>query len=183
MDLSETQSQGNEWLFIDYLKSNMSDDLHQALVEYKLSSDIGYIICFVMIDEFEQIVYSHENAGNLTLDEYDAIMAEIADQYGGVTFVQENILDIQSYWKQVVLESPVYYVSYAVSGISAINLYTVAQENQEVARECLRKLMEEPLVEEGFLANIQNAGISEPFDEGVYLRLMQRYSQIVGEII
>lgn len=183
MDLSETQSQSNEWLFIDYLKSNFSENLYQALVEYKLSSDIGYIICFVMIDEFEEKVYSDKNAGNLTLEEYDAIMAEVAENYGGLTFVQENILDIQSYWKQVVLESPVYYVSYAVSGIAAINLYTVAQENEDYARECFRKLMEEPVEDEGFLANIQSAGISGPFEEGVYLRLMQRYSQIVGEII
>lgn len=183
MDLSETQSQSNEWLFIDYLESNLSENLYQALVEYKLSSDIGYIICFVMIDEFEEKVYSNENAGNLSLEQYDGMMAEIAENYGGLTYIQENILDIQSYWKQVVLESPVYYVSYAVSGIAAVNLYTVAQEDDDAARECLRKLMEEPLAEEGFLANIQSAGISGPFDEGVYLRLMQRYSQIVGEII
>lgn len=183
MDLSETQSQGNEWLFLDYLETNMTEDLYQALVEYKLSTDIGYIICFVMIDEFEEKVYSGENAGNLTMEEYDAIMEEIAEAYGGLAFIEENILDIQSYWKQVVLESPVYYVSYAVSGIAAINLYTVAQEDDDVARECFRKLMEEPVEDEGFLVNIQNAGISGPFDEGVYLRLSQRYNKIVGEII
>lgn len=183
MDLSETQSQSNEWLFVDYLESNMTSDLYRALSEYKLSSDIGYIICFVMIDEFEERVYSREDAGNLTLEQYDAIMAEIADAYGGLTFIEENILDIQSYWKQVVLESPVYYVSYAVSGIAAINLYTVAQEDQDAARECYRKLMEEPVEDEGFLVNIQNAGLSGPFDEGVYQRLRYRYTDIADEII
>ena len=183
MDLSETQSQSNEWLFVDYLQDELSEELYQSLAEYKLSTDIGYIICFVMIDEFEEQVYADENAGSLTLEEYDAIMAQIAENYGGLTFIQENILDIQSYWKQVVLESPVYYVSYAVSGIAAINLYTVAQENDDTARECFRKLMEEPVEDEGFLTNIQSAEISGPFDEGVYLRLMQRYSRIEGEII
>lgn len=183
MDLSETQSQSNEWLFVDYLESQMSSDLYCALSEYKLSSDIGYIICFVMIDEFEEKVYSQENAGNLSLEEYDAIMEEIAEAYGGLTFIQENILDIQSYWKQVVLESPVYYVSYAVSGIAAINLYTMAQQDEAAARECFRKLMEEPVEDEGFLVNIENAGFSGPFDEEVYRQLMYRYTGFPGEII
>jgi oligoendopeptidase F len=183
MDLSETQSQSNEWLFVDYLQSVMSEELYRALVEYKLSSDIGYIMCFVMIDEFEEKVYSQDNAGNLSLEEYDAIMAEIAEAYGGVDFIQENILDIQSYWKQVVLESPVYYVSYAVSGIAAINLYTMAQQDETAARESLRKLMEEPVEDEGFLVNIQNAGLSGPFDEEVYRQLMYRYTGVPGEII
>lgn len=183
MDLSETQSQGNEWLFVDYLKTNMTEDLYQALVEYKLSTDIGYIICFVMIDEFEEKVYSGERAGNLSMEEYDAIMAEVAEAYGGLEFIQENILDIQSYWKQVVLESPVYYVSYAVSGIAAINLYTEAQANQAAARECYRKLMEEPVEDEGFLVNIQNAGLTGPFEASVYQRLKYRYTDIVDEII
>ena len=83
----------------------------------------------------------------------------------------------------MVLESPVYYVSYAVSGIAAINLYTMAQQDETAARESLRKLMEEPVEDEGFLVNIQNAGLSGPFDEEVYRQLMYRYTGVPGEII
>ncbi len=176
MDLSETQSQGNEWMFINSLKDSMSQELHRAVAEYKLSSDLGYIICFVMIDQFEETVYTHGNAGNLTLAEYDAIMEGIAEDYGGMDFIEGNILDIQSYWKQVVLESPVYYVSYAVSGIAAINLYTIAQEDRQVALEIYRKLMEEPVEDGGFLENIVGAGLSGPFEETVYQELLYPYA-------
>lgn len=175
MDLAETQSQGNEWLFIQYLESRLEEDVYRCIAEYKLLSDIGYIICFVMIDEFEQQVYSHENAGDLTEEEYDAIMEGVAEQYGGIDFVSENILDIQAYWRQVVLESPVYYISYAVSGIAAINLFTIAQEDEAEARACYLRLQEEPLEEEGFLANIQHAGLTGPFEETVYMEICERY--------
>lgn len=175
MDLAETQSQGNEWLFTHFMQSQLEEAVYQSVVEYKLQNDMGYIICFTMVDEFEQQVYSHEKAGNMTEAEYDAIMESVAQRYGGIDYVCDNILDVQTYWRQVVLESPVYYISYAVSGIAAINLFIMAQEDSQLARQCYVKLQEEPLEEEGFLANIQNAGLSGPFTETVYQKIYERY--------
>lgn len=177
MDLAETQSQGNEWLFIHFLNSQMDEELYEAIAEYKLFSDIGYIICFVMVDEFEQQVYTHENAGNLTEDEMDAIMEEIAENYGGIRYIDQTILDIQGYWRQVVLESPVYYVSYAVSGITALNLFTMAQEDETHARQCYIKLQEEQSEDREFLESIHSAGLSGPFEEDVYEQICGRYEK------
>lgn len=175
MDLSETQSQGNEWMFIHFLQKCVDPQMYQAIVEYRLINDASYILCFVMIDQFEEQVYTHPNAGNLTLEEYEAIMDEVAEDYGGIDMISENILDIQSYWKYVVLESPVYYISYAVSGISAINLFTVAEQDEALAKEIYRRLMEEPVEGEGFLVNITEAGLAGPFDRTVYEQLYKRY--------
>ncbi len=175
MDLSETQSQGNEWMYIHFLQKCVDPQMYEAIVEYRLISDASYILCFVMIDQFEEQVYTHPNAGNLTLEEYEAIMDEVAEDYGGIDMISQNILDIQSYWKYVVLESPVYYISYAVSGISAINLFTIAEEDEALAKEIYCRLMEEPLEGEGFLANITAAGLAGPFDKTVYEQLYHRY--------
>lgn len=177
MDLAETQSQGNEWLFTHFMQTQLDADVYECLTAYKLLTDLGYIVCFIMVDEFEQQVYSHENAGNLTEDEYDAIMEEIAQQYGGIDYVTENMLDVQTYWRQVVLESPVYYISYAVSGITAINLFTMAQEDEDAAIASYIRLQEEPLEDAGFLANIRYAGINGPFDKSVYEKLCSRYEK------
>ena len=177
MDLAETQSQGNEWLFIHFLKSHLPYDEYECIAENKLYTDLGYIICFVMIDQFEQMVYTHKNAGNLTLEEYETLMETVAEDYGGIDFVTDEILDVQRYWKMVVLESPVYYISYAVSGLAAINLFTAAESDEENARQMYMKLIEEPIVEAGFLGNIQNAGLSGPFEETVYEQLVERYAK------
>ena len=177
MDLAETHSQGNEWLFVHYLKSCLPYDEYECIAENKLYTDLGYIICFVMIDQFEQMVYTHENAGDMTLEEYETIMETVAEDYGGIDFVTDEILDIQRYWKMVVLESPVYYISYAVSGLAAINLFTVAEADEESARQMYIKLIEEPVEDAGFLGNLQNAGFTGPFEEAVYEQLMERYTK------
>lgn len=177
MDLSETQSQGNEWMFIHYMRDNMSSEAHRTLADYCMSSDARRILCFVMIDQFEQQVYSHPNAGSLTLEKYDAMMEQIALDYGGIEQIEEYVTDIQAYWKQVVLESPVYYISYAVSGVAALDLYAIAENDSDRAWEIYRKLMEEPLEGEGFLANISTAGLRGPFDETVYAQIHSRYGK------
>lgn len=177
MDLCETQSQGNEYLFIHQLRNQMSADMYNVLADFKLINDIGNIIIFVMIDAFEEKVYTHKNAGNLTLEQYDALMEEVAKDYGGLDFVEENIGDVQGYWKQVVLESPVYYISYAVSAVASINLFTLAQQDETAARESYRMIVEEVEEEKGFLWNIQQAGLAGPFEETVYKSLWERYAK------
>ncbi len=175
MDLSETQSQGNEWLFTRFLKEQVPADVYDVLVEYKLVSDMGNIICFSMIDEFEQQVYASDRAGDMTVAQYDAIMESVAESYGGIDYITENIMDVQLYWKYVVLESPVYYISYAVSGVSAINLFTVAEADMDKAFEIYIRLIEEPQEDGGFLDNIRYAGLTDPFEETVYRQLHERY--------
>lgn len=177
MDLAETQSQGNEWLYTKFLQNHLENDLYIGLVEYKMLSAIGDIIAFVMIDEFEQQVYYHENAGELTLWQYNNIMKNVAESYGGIDYITENIMDIQMYWKYVVLESPVYYISYAVSGVAALNLFAIAEEDEALARGIYCKLLEEPLEDDGFLGNISSAGLSGPFAEDVYIAVCDRYGK------
>ena len=130
MDLSETQSQGNEWMYMYFLRKCSDPQIYQAMLNYKMLTEISYIMAFVMIDQFEEQVYSHPNAGNLTLKEYDAIMTQVARDYGGIEMISSHVMDIQDYWKSVVLESPVYYVSYGVSSLASINLFTMAEQDE-----------------------------------------------------
>lgn len=175
MDLSETQSQGNEWMYMYFLRKCSDPQIYQAMLDYKMLTDISYILAFVMIDQFEEQVYSHPNAGNLTLKEYDAIMTQVARDYGGIEMISSHVMDIQHYWKSVVLESPVYYVSYGVSSLASINLFTMAEQDEAAAKEAYRKLMEEPQEGKGFLGNITYAGLEGPFDETVYRKIYSYY--------
>lgn len=176
VDLCETQSQGNEWLFVNFMKDQLNSKMFEAFENYKMASDTAYIIGYVMVDEFEERVYSHENAGNLTVEEYNAIMAEVAEPYGGIDYISNNIIDIQTYWKQVVVESPLYYVSYAVSAMASIDLYAVSQQDPEQAWSIYTRLIQEADEEKGFLGNIQQAGLTGPFEESVYQYLAEKYA-------
>ncbi len=171
LDLAETQSQSNEWLFLSYLDEEMNNKLHNTAVDYKLYSDLVTIILCVIIDDFEEQVYTHPNVAKLTSFDLDQIMVQVCEKYGGIAFIENYATDIQNYWRMVVVEQPVYYISYGVSAIAAIDVFTIAEEDYEQAVEIYRTLIEEVDLEEGFLGNIQNAELDGPFDEDVYVKL------------
>lgn len=171
LDLAETQSQGNEWLFMSYLENEMQKSLYNVTVDYKMYENLCTILLSVIVDEFEEQVYTHPDISGLTSADLDAIMAEVCESYGGIEFISSVAADIQSYWRLVVIEQPVYYISYGVSAISAFNIFTIADEDYQEAVRIYCSLIENVDPEEGFLGNIQNAGLDGPFDDEVYIKL------------
>lgn len=176
MDLAEVQSQGNEFLFLSYLKDDMPENLYEVLVSYRMYSDIAQNLICVIVDEFEERVYKHPDISNLTCEDLDAIMEDVCKSYGGIGKINGTITNIQSYWRMVVVEQPVYYISYAVSSLAAMSIYTTGTENYEQAIEVYRQLIEEVDIEQGFLGNLSAAGISSPFEEKVYKVLYDMFA-------
>ena len=66
------------------------------------------------------------------------------------------------------MEAPVYYISYAVSSMAAISLYSVANEDMARGIEIYRGLVELEDYDAGFLAIIEEAGLPGPFRQDVY---------------
>ena len=95
-------------------------------------------------------------------------MDEVVSQYGDPEEINYVIGDLNTYWKMVVVEQPVYYISYAVSAVAAMDIYVTATENEEQAWTAYRALVEEMDPDAGFLKNLENAGIDGPFEEDVY---------------
>lgn len=176
MDLAEIQSQGNEWLFMSYMKDEMAAKLYNVAVNYNMYQNLCTILLSVLVDQFEQQVYTHPDIASLTSDDLDAIMAEVCENYGGIDFIGSVAADIQNYWRMVVVEQPVYYISYGVSAISAVNIFTIAQDDYQKAVEIYCNLNEKLDLEDGFLGNIKNAGLGGPFDDDVYVKLQEMYS-------
>ena len=122
-----------------------------------------------MVDEFEETVYSNAASLDGSVEQLEGFMAEICTRYGGEAFIKEYITDISSYWKYVVIESPVYYISYAVSGISAMSLYSQAASNYNAALETYQMFTAGELIEDAFLENLKKAGVPSPFEEKAYM--------------
>ena len=129
------------------------------------------LIC-LMVDEFEQIVYSTDLTG-FTAKDFDAIMNQVSLQYFPDGDVNEMLADVNNYWRMVVVDQPVYYISYAVSAVAAVSLYTVSEDDYDGAMAAYQQLCEEPLEDEGFLGNILSAGLLSPFDETFYIQLSE----------
>ena len=172
LDLAEVQSQGNEWLFIRFVKDHMALNRYNAVVDYLLYEATATILISLMVDEFEQIVYSSDLTG-FTAKDFDAIMDQVSLRYYPEGDVSYMLTDMQYYWRAVVVEQPVYYISYAVSATAAIGLYTVSIADFDGALQIYHKLCTTPNLELGFLGNLQQAGLGSPFEVGFYQDLVQ----------
>lgn len=176
MDHDETQSQGNEMMFLAWLGNNIPANCAQgykALSKEKLANILVTICIATAVDEFEQAAYSGTYNG-LPVDEtnYDEVFSQIISTYGDV------ISQYGDYWTYVVFEQPAYYISYAMSALPCVELYTMARENFNTAKQAYFKLFtfsdnEEYVSEDGqvlktYAEILDYCGIHNPFDEQLY---------------
>lgn len=174
MDLAELHSQGNEWLFMNYVQNEMEPQVYEVVRDYKMYMDMCTILVSFMVDDFEERVYTTDVSGYTKAD-FDAVADEVCQAYGGAEFVANFLTDFQLYWRLVVMESPVYYVSYAMSDIAALNLYTIASQDTEKAYEIYTHLLKDVDMDLGFQENLKQVGLSGPFDSQVYEAIAKMY--------
>lgn len=170
LDLAETHSQGNEWMFLANVGNSMRKNEYSVITSYLTYNNLAMIMICLMVDEFEQKVYSTDISA-FTAADFDALMDSIVTQYFTLNYAAANLTDVNAYWRAVVVEQPIYYISYAVSVIAAMDLYTVATDDFAAAAEIYRKLCEEPIEDAGFLESISSVGLSGPFDEAFYKKM------------
>ena len=180
LDLAEVHSQANEWLFLKYLSGQTDARIYKTLTYYRMYEDLAGIIVQLCIDEFEERVYTHPDIASLTEADFDAIMKDVCRNYGGISFVEAYITDIQWYWRMVVLESPVYYVSYAVSCIAALDVYFIANSDYDRAVDVYCNLVEGVDEEGGFLTNLERAGLHGPFEPYIYEQIAAMAKRKIG---
>lgn len=145
-DLLETHSQGQEMLFIQYAK-NYIEGMPLDLVKTEFFVNSLYtIVLATQVNCFEQAVYLDSYTGygseeimadgTITADEYDDLFAAISIDFG----IEEDYR-VDHYWRYVTISSPCYYISYAVSGVNALQIYTkVDRQGFEAAKESYLKL-------------------------------------------
>ena len=131
-DLLEMHSQGNELLYLAYLKENANfTEVALNLVEtYTLVNMLYVIMAGMSIDAFEHAIYLNQydglNAdiimadGQITADEYDFLYKSICTEFGAVDVIGD-------YWQYgMTITSACYYISYSVSALSVLQLYEIA---------------------------------------------------------
>jgi oligoendopeptidase F len=149
-DLLEMHSQGNELVFLAYLKGQLGGE-DCAIIEVKQLIDMMTTIATALaVDTFEQSVYLNSidyygdapmsavaesimADGTITADEYDALFRDIIKDLG-VSSINPT------YWRYVTIGSPCYYISYSISAISVLQLYPKALEDFDAAKDSYLKL-------------------------------------------
>lgn len=179
-DLRETHSQANESLMLAFLKDYMTENEYEFVKYYNLYNNATMILVCSMVDEFEQRIYNLETMEGFTSADIDRIIEDVCNDYfaeqGGVTYVENNIADMKNYIRQVTINSPCYYISYATSLVTTLNVYADAVEDPAAAREVYRLLAEEACENsEGYEEALRYAGAASPFDEESFQTILELF--------
>jgi oligoendopeptidase F len=169
-DLCETHSQSNEFLFMNYCSDKLPKNVYRASMLYQLVNTCGTITLASIVDQFEQRVYSlsAEELEAMTVEDFDAIM-EAIKSYSEYKAVIDNFIDPCEYWKRVAVSSPIYYISYSVSAVASLNIYSMALEDTDAAYAAYRALVETGGIDEmGYVEALGAAGVISPFDENAH---------------
>ena len=190
-DLDETHSQGNEMMFLAYLKYALPDDfgkVYNQIKDDQLFNMLAITMLAMAVDEFEQAVYTNTYTGyedGIAPSQYDKLFEKIMHEYG----IDQSLNS--AYWRFVVIESACYYISYSTSAMASLQLYAMAMQdleengNLDATREKYYKLITftddeenahtdfvgDRVVDIGFGDTLKYAGLYSPFDEDFYIYL------------
>ena len=136
LDISEIQANGLQALFTNFYDEIYGGELGKKAASANLMDQLTNVMDGCIYDEFQREVYTHPD---MTLDEINKCYARIASEYGDETD------DENAYWWQYVshtFDSPLYYVSYATSGIAALQLWDNSQTDFKGACKTWREIID-----------------------------------------
>ena len=135
MDTCEVHSQGLESLAESYYGRLFGSGA--SLERYmRLLKCVGAILDGCMFNELQTRIY---DAGEVTVDEINTMMVELLEKYYDLTYTESSA---QGLWTSMThnFEAPMYYLSYAVSGMAALQILCKAEHNMDLAVDKYMKI-------------------------------------------
>lgn len=129
IDVGEIHSQGLEVLFTAYAGEMFGPEGGRAFYWSTISNMVSSVLDGCMYDEFQEAVYDDPD---LTLEEVNRLFKDISEEYG---YFYEEGEEESCFWVEVShnFQSPMYYISYATSALSALDLWLVSLEDRDRA--------------------------------------------------
>lgn len=153
LDLAEIHSQGLEVLMFqryDELYGTDSD-----LFEYaQLINLVDSILQGCVEDAFQQAVFENPD---LTLRQANELHGKLSEEYLGYPIYWEWV-DIHHHY-----ETPFYYISYATSAVSALELWKIARDDRDHALAVYDHLTQHT-INCSYLETLKDVGLSNPFE-------------------
>lgn len=153
IDLSEIHSNGLQALFISFYDEIYTDNADTA--EYlNLANLLENIIEGCLYDEFQRRIL--DTTEPLTAELINSIYTQVCAEYG---LYDEPSWD--STWVFVThnFEQPLYYISYAVSAMPALQLRNMAQEDFDAAAELYMNILRRGAHDDGYLTVLEECGL------------------------
>lgn len=160
VDVCEVQSQGLEMLANQYA-GDMFGEGAEAF-EFESVTDMLYVtIMSCMLQEFEEAVYMEPD---MSLEDMNRTFKEIQDSYHGWYY---DVYDegVCYDWVDVshLFYSPLYYMGYGTSALSALDLWTMSRSDWDGAVDTYMGLLHEGL-DAPYCGTMNRCGLRDVFD-------------------
>ena len=170
-DIFEIHSTGLEALSYGWYDEIFGDAAEEAKI-WCLDGLMYNIISGCIYDEFQQYLYAHPD---MTVDEINAAYARIAQSYGRELYSNSEAYE----WIYVShnFESPLYYISYAVSTLASVQLWSLSQEDRAAAFRLYNRLVERGAFDVGYVELMGEMGLRS-FTDGLEPALRDFYDEL-----
>ncbi len=180
LDLAEIHSQGLELLLQLFYDELYGQDMVEGVKAANLKTMIQIIISGCMEDEFQQRLYAEED---LTLEKLNAIYEELLDEY----HLYDGYYIPNGFWANTwvsiphTFQAPLYYISYATSLITALEIWELSERDPQAAIDQYLKVQQYSTYEP-FQATLEACGLSSPFEEGTVQSMAQQLTAYFEEL-
>lgn len=175
MDLMEIHSTGLELLFTDLYGDIFTQgaDTARFLV---LGSQIEQVIDGCIFDEFQRRIYAEPD---MTIDEINQLFGQICGQYG-----QYEPYGADYGWVYVshTFESPLYYISYAVSSLAAIQIWGLAQQDFATGVDAWKAILNADAYTGRYMTVLPACGLRLFTEEGAVEQICSPLLQELGRL-
>lgn len=151
-DLFEIHSTGLEVLYTEIYDQIFHREADVARF-ITLAGQLESIIDGCIMDEFQRRIYENPD---MTLEEINRLYADICAEYGMYQPMEEEYS-----WVYVShnFDSPLYYLSYAVSSLASLQLWDAAREDMTAAVDTYLAILGQSAYEDGYMQVLTNAGL------------------------
>ena len=153
LDLSEIHSNGLQALFTQFY-GEIYDDGADIAEFINLSFLLENVLDGCIYDEFQRRIFDEPDG--LTPEKINDVYREVCAEYG-----LDSGVDWDSGWVYIShnFEMPMYYFSYAASGMAALQLWDIAQEDPERAVSVYLDVLRRGSYREGYMQVLPEAGL------------------------
>ncbi|MBQ4347969.1 MAG: S-layer homology domain-containing protein, partial [Firmicutes bacterium] len=174
MNLAETHSQGFELLCASLAFDSQFGAGADIYSSFIVLDKLLAILEGCLFDEFQHRIYSDPPEST---EEITAVFSELLKEYG-----LDGILNEQR-WMLVHhnFRMPFYYISYAISALSSLELWMIAQTDPDAAKGHYTELLKQ--ADEPFKEGLAAAGLNYPFEPQTLISITDELKVYVEELI
>ncbi|MBO5281822.1 MAG: hypothetical protein J6B43_01645 [Lachnospiraceae bacterium] len=172
MDVAEIHSQGLELLYLEYADDVYGEDLGDSARQVILYQILYSVIDGCLYDEFQNAVYAADH--EMTAEEVNQLFRRLSEEYGYTYYDTE---DAAYDWVDVphTFSSPMYYISYGTSALSALEIWSIALEDRQAGIDKYMELTTYGL-STTYCELMEKCGLKSIFEEGTIQEIAQSVS-------